>query len=107
MSKISFFRSVENKHDVYRGKDCMKKFCESLREHAMKIIDFKKKKTISKIAAGIKWKYFYICKEKLKKKIFERQKYCKLRDYCYYTGEYRGAVHNICDLKHSAPKKFL
>ena len=54
MSKISFFRSVENKHDVYRGKDCMKKFCESLREHAMKIIDFKKKKTISKIAAEIK-----------------------------------------------------
>ena len=35
---------MENKHDVYRGKDCMKKFCESLKEHAMKIIKFKKKK---------------------------------------------------------------
>ena len=44
MSTISLFRSIENKHDVYRGKDCMKKFCESLREHAMKIINFKKKK---------------------------------------------------------------
>ena len=31
-------------HDVYRGKYCMKRFCESLREHAMKIINFKKKK---------------------------------------------------------------
>ena len=39
MSTISFFRSIENKHDVYRGKDCMKKFCELLREHAMKIIN--------------------------------------------------------------------
>ena len=39
MSTISFFRSTENKHDVYRGKDCMKKFCELLREHAMKIIN--------------------------------------------------------------------
>ena len=29
MSTISSFRSIENKHDVYRGKDCMKKFCES------------------------------------------------------------------------------
>ena len=29
---------------IYRGKDCMKKFCESLREDAMKIINFKKKK---------------------------------------------------------------
>ena len=45
MSTISSFRSIENKHDVYRGKYCMKKFCESLREHAMKIINFKKKKT--------------------------------------------------------------
>ena len=31
MYAISSFRSIENKHDVYRGKDCMKKFCESLR----------------------------------------------------------------------------
>ena len=43
-STISSFRSIENKHDVYRGKGCMKKFCEFVREHAMKIINFKKKK---------------------------------------------------------------
>ena len=43
MSTISSFRSMENKHDVYRGKDCMKKFCESLKEHVMKMINFKKK----------------------------------------------------------------
>ena len=35
--------TTENNHDVYRGKDCMKKFCETLREHAMKIINFRKK----------------------------------------------------------------
>ena len=44
MSTISSFRSTENKHDVYRSKDCMKKVCESLREHTMNIINFKKKK---------------------------------------------------------------
>ena len=55
MSKISSFRSIENKHDVYRGKDCMRKFSEFLREHAMKIINFKKKKNevINKRTAGI------------------------------------------------------
>ena len=46
MSLISTFDSVENKHDVHRGEDCMKKFCESLDEHAMEIINFKKKKMI-------------------------------------------------------------
>ena len=44
MSTISSFKNIENKHDVYRGKVCMKKFCESLREHGMNIINFKKKK---------------------------------------------------------------
>ena len=45
ISTISSFRSIDNKHDVYRGKDCMKNSCESLREHVMKIINFKKEKT--------------------------------------------------------------
>ena len=26
MSTMPSFRSIENKHDVYRGKDCMKSF---------------------------------------------------------------------------------
>ena len=45
MCTISSFRSIENEHDVYSGKDCMKKFFESLREHAVKIINFKQKKS--------------------------------------------------------------
>ena len=44
MSTLSSFRSKENMDDVYRGKDCMKKFCKFLREHAMKVINTKKKK---------------------------------------------------------------
>ena len=40
MSTKSAFKSIENKHDVNTGKDCMKKFCESIREHAIKIINF-------------------------------------------------------------------
>ena len=44
ISTVSSFKSTENKHYVDEGKYCMKKFCESLREHAMKIINFKKKK---------------------------------------------------------------
>ena len=44
MFVISAFRSIEYKYDEYRGKDNMKRFCEFLRDHAMKIINFKKKK---------------------------------------------------------------
>ena len=34
-----------------------------------------------------------------------RKKYCKVRDHCNYTGEYRGAAHSICKLKYSIPKE--
>ena len=44
MSTISLFRSIENKHDVYSGKDCMKKTSDLLRAHALKIISFDQKK---------------------------------------------------------------
>ena len=44
MSTIWSFKRIENKYDVYRGKDCTKQFCEFLRKHAMGIIRFKKKK---------------------------------------------------------------
>ena len=55
MSTISSFRSIENKYDVYRGKDCIKKFFKFLRENATKVINFKNKnEVIDKGATGIK-----------------------------------------------------
>ena len=44
MYTISSFKSIGNKHKVYREKDCLKKFCESFREDLMKTINFNKKK---------------------------------------------------------------
>ena len=35
------------------------------------------------------------------------KKYCKVRYHFPYTGKYRSATHSICNLKYSAPKKFL
>ena len=38
------FDKSKNKLNYYRGDDCMKKFCKDLREHATKIINYKKEK---------------------------------------------------------------
>ena len=108
-STISSFRNIENKHDVYRGKDCMKKFCESLREQIIKIINFKKKKikllTKEQQESYENAKICYICKEKFQNKYLKDKKYSKVRDHFHYKGEYRGAAHSICNLKYSMPKK--
>ena len=46
MSTAWLFDHIENKHTLYRGKDCLKKFFDSLTEHAKNIIDFEKKKML-------------------------------------------------------------
>ena len=47
MSTVWAFDHIENKYILYREKDCMKMFCESLREHAKNITDFEKKKMLT------------------------------------------------------------
>ena len=37
---------TKNKHDYYRGKDCMKSFCKDFKVHATKIISYKRKEII-------------------------------------------------------------
>ena len=40
------FDHIKDKHTLYREKDCMLTFCESLRGHTKSIINFEKTKMI-------------------------------------------------------------
>ena len=74
----------------------------------MKIINFKNKKikllTKEQQESYENPKICYICKEQFENKYLSSKKHCKVRDYCYYTREYRGAADSICHLKYSVPK---
>ena len=99
------FDESKNKISYYRGDDCMKKFCKDLREHSPKIINYEKKKMISltteeKVHYN-KQKVYYICK----KEFDNNKKQQKVRDHCHYTRKYRGAAHNICNLRYKVPKE--
>ena len=39
------FDEKNNAIDYYRGKDCLKKFCQDLKKQAKSIVDFEKKMT--------------------------------------------------------------
>ena len=100
------FDKSKNKLNYYRGKDCMKKFSKDLREHVSKIINYEKKKMISltteeKIYHN-KQKICFICKKEFNNN--DKKNY-KVRDHCHYTGKYRGAAHNICNLRYKVPKE--
>ena len=81
----------------------MKRFCKDLREHATKIINYKKKKMIPLTTEEKTYhneqEICYICKKEFDKKNY------KVRDHCHYTGKYRGAAHNICNLRYKIPKE--
>ena len=51
------FDESRNKLNYYRGKDCMKKFCKDLKEHAMRIISYEKKKKIISLTKEEKINY--------------------------------------------------
>ena len=110
MSTMSTFKCIKNKHDLYRGKDCMKNFCESLRENTMEIINFEREKEVinkqtSEIILYQNSKICYICKEKCKNKLIKDKKYCKVKDHCHFAREYRGAACSICNLWYKVPKE--
>ena len=71
----------------------------------MKIINYEKKKIISltdkEKETHENKKVCYICK----KEFSTDKKYCKVRDHCHYTGQYRGAAHSICNLRYQIPKE--
>ena len=112
---ICSFDKSKNKLNYYRGEDCMKIFCKDLRIHATKIINYEKKKIIP-LTSEEKINYndqkvCYICKKEFdtidtaEPSSLERKNNYKVRDHCHYTGKYRGAAHNVCNLRYKVPKE--
>ena len=102
------FDATKNKLNCYRSKDCQKRFCKNLREHAMKIIDYEKKEmmplTNEENKSYENQKLCYIWKKGFSTDALNK-KYHKKRDHCHYTGKFRGAAHIICNLRYKTPKE--
>ena len=102
------FDKTKNKIDYYRGEDCMKKFCLDLREHVTKIINYEKKEMIpltkKEEKNHNKQKVCHICRKEFNTDDNDK-KYHKVKDHCHYTGKYRGAAHDICNLRYKTSKE--
>ena len=81
----------------------MIKFCEFLRQHAMRKVNFKKEKmkllTNEQQVSYNNSKICHICREKLKINIWKIKNIVKI-------GEYKGAAYSICNLKFNVLNKF-
>ena len=85
----------------------MKRYCKDLKDHATKIINFKKKTMIPLTKEEEdnynKENICYICKKEFNNNDTSSSE-CKVRDHCHFTDKYRGAAHNICNLRYKIPK---
>ena len=78
------------------------------KKYSTKIINYEKKKNILLTPEEKKdyddQKVCYICKKEFDNNDNDKKQQ-KVRDYCHYTGKYRGAAHNICNLRYKIPKE--
>ena len=100
-SKFAYGK-VPNALKVYRGKDCVEKFISYIQDEACRLYGLFPQKPIDKLTKK-EWKSFndsktcHICLKDF------NDLGDKVRDHCHYTGKYRGAAHNKCNLKYSIP----
>ena len=83
----------------YTGEDAAQKFVEMFEEDIKIITNIPKKKMIFNIQEQIQYEKeteCWICNEK-----FDGDD--KVRDHCHFTGRYRGAAHNSCNLNYKKP----
>ena len=97
------YGKVENPLKLYRGKDCVKKFCDHAIGEVRRLYHaFPEKPMMDPLTKKQLKKYeeanrCYICF-----KSFNGEN-PKVRDHCHYTGSYRGPTHMKCNLMYKIP----
>ena len=96
------YGNVQNPLKLYRGKDCIKKFCDHVTGEARRL--YQSFPEVPMISLTPKEMDGY--------KRLERCHICfkpfkggnpKVRDHCHYTGRYRGPAHMKCNLQYKIP----
>ena len=96
------YGKVQNPLTLYRGKDCVKKFCEHVIGEAYRLYHAFPEcpmapLTPKEIERYKKSKRCHICFRPF------MGKNPKVRYHCHYTGNYRGAAHRNCNLQYKIP----
>ena len=89
----------------------MKRFSDDLKRHATKIMSYEKREIVpltnEENKSYLKQKVCYICPKKIStdNNDIAFKKHHKARDHCHCTSKYRGAGHNIYNLRYKTPKE--
>ena len=96
------YREVKDPLKLYRGKDCLEKFCDHIRQEAHRLYHMFPEKPMDPLTKK-QWKRYEkstICHICLKPFNSKEPKVPKVRDHCHYTGRYRRPAHSLCNLRY-------
>ena len=96
------YGNVVDPFKLYRGKECVEKFCHYIKQEAKRLYHMFPEKPMDPLT-NKQWK--------LKKRASKCHicfkpfnfKDPKVRDHCHYTGSYRGPAHSLCNLRYRIP----
>ena len=99
----------ESKLRKYTGEDAMEKFVEWIEEDVKEIANIPDVEMIFGLSELIQFNdatKCWICNEEFDDTADGKgyKKNEKVKDHCHYTGRFRGAAHNSCNLKYKKPK---
>ena len=99
----------ESKLRKYTGEDAMEKFVEWIEDDVKEIANIPNVKMIfgfDELKQLNEATKCWICNEEFDDTADEKgyRKNEKVKDHCHYTGRFRGAAHNSCNLKYKKPK---
>ena len=106
IKSVFVHRKVSNPIAIYRGKDCIEKFCQHIAHEAKRLYKSFPELSIKLLTkeqcrAHSRAKTCHICLNKFKPD--DR----KVRDLCHYTGEHRGVAHPKCNLEYKIPSHII
>ena len=97
------YRDVPDPLKMYRGEDCVETFVEYIEEEVKRLYGTFPQQSMIKHTDVQKREQEAAEKCHICLKEFDNSKNRKVRDYCHYTAEYRGAAHNNWNLKYKIP----
>ena len=96
------YSGVKDPLKLYRGKDCVRKFCEHVIGEARHLYQSFPEKPMESLMKA-QWKdYKCMGSCHIYVKPFKEGNR-KVRDHCHYSGIYRGATHSLCNLQYKIP----
>ena len=81
----------------------MEKFVEYIEEEIKRLYETFQRQPMTKLTDVLKREHETAEKCHICLKEFNDPRNRKIRDHCHYTGLYRGAAHNNCNLKYLIP----